>query len=83
MQTHTIEVLSLNSARVTIKPPLVRKATENHLMKPTSLVKLTPLSLVSAKLEIEYATRFLYDKIDQTLALHGPHMALWLTVTGS
>ena len=34
---------------------LVRKATGNHLVESTSLENLRALSLVSAKLEIEYA----------------------------
>ena len=37
--------------------PLVRKPTGNHLMNSTSLEKLRALSLVSATLQIEYATQ--------------------------
>ena len=53
--------LSSNSTRVTIKRQLVRKATGDHLIKSTSLVKkLRALSLISDKLKIEYATQFKY-----------------------
>ena len=45
-------VVSSNPTRVIIKTPL---ATGNHLIKSTSLEKLRAVSLVSAKLEIEYA----------------------------
>ena len=48
--------MSSNPACVTIKTPLLRKATGNHLTKDTSQEKvLRALSLVSAKLKIEYA----------------------------
>ena len=51
-------VVSSNPALVTIKTPLVREATGNHLMNPTSLGKKPrALSLVSAKLKIELALR--------------------------
>ena len=39
------------------KTPLVRKATGNGLINPRSLKKLTALSLVSAKLELEHGTK--------------------------
>ena len=46
--------LSSNPARVTIKIPLARKATVNHLIKSTFLEETqSPLSLVSATLEFE------------------------------
>ena len=38
--------------------PLVRKAMGNHFMNSTSLEILRALSLVSAMLKIEYATKF-------------------------
>ena len=45
---------------------MVRKATGNHLMNSTSLVKLRALSLVSATLETEYATQcHCFDGIQQ------------------
>ena len=50
MRTHNTGV-----ARVTIIRQLVRKVMGNHLIKSTSLEKLRAVSLVSAKLEIEYA----------------------------
>ena len=53
--------MSSNPASVTIKAPLARKATGNHLRKPTSLGKTTALSLVSATLEIEYGTQIFND----------------------
>ena len=49
-------VVSSNPTRVTIDIPLARKATENHLIKSTSLFRA--LSLVSATPQIEYATQF-------------------------
>ena len=57
MQTHNIEVVSSIPQCVTFKTPLVRKATGNYLIHSTSLEKLRALSLVSAALEIEYATQ--------------------------
>ena len=59
VRTHNTGFVSSNPKRVTMKMPLVRKVTVNHLMKSTSLEKLRALSLVSATLEIEYATQFL------------------------
>ena len=56
MQTHNTGVVSLIPLCVIVKTPLVSKATRNHLIKPTSLEKLRTLSLVSAKLKIEYVT---------------------------
>ena len=50
-------VVSSNPEHVTIKLPLVRKAMGNHLVKSTFLEKLRVLSMVSAKLEIEYVTQ--------------------------
>ena len=44
-------------APVIIKTPLVRKEIGNHFIKSTFLEKLRALSLVSAWLEIEYATQ--------------------------
>ena len=49
--------MSSNQGRVTIKAPQARKTTGNHLTKSTFLGKLRPLSLVSAKVEIEYAVQ--------------------------
>ena len=43
--------------RVTVKTPLARKVTGNHLIKSTCLEKRKALSLVSAKLEIEYVIK--------------------------
>ena len=49
-------IVSSNPTRATIKTPLVRKSMGKDLMKSTSLEKIGALSLISAKLEIEYAT---------------------------
>ena len=57
VRTHSTRVVRSNPARVTIKTPLVGKATGNHLINSISLVKDSE-SLVSATLEIEYATQF-------------------------
>ena len=56
MWTYNTGVVSLIPPCVTFKTPLVRKAAGNHLMNSTSLENLRALSLVSAALEIEYAT---------------------------
>ena len=40
---------------------MARNATGNHLIKTTSLEKVRVLSLVSAKLEIEFATQFFIE----------------------
>ena len=58
MRTHNTGVVSSNPALVTRKMPSMRKATGNHLIKSTSLEKLTALSLVSTNLIIEYPTQF-------------------------
>ena len=50
--THDTGVVSSNPACVALKTSLGRKAMGNHRIKSTFL-----LSLVSAKLEIEYATQ--------------------------
>ena len=39
VRNHNVEVVSSNPARVTIKTPLARNATGNHLTKSTSLEK--------------------------------------------
>ena len=39
MRNHDTRVVSSSPTRVTIKTPLVRKVTGNHLIKPTSLEK--------------------------------------------
>ena len=39
VQTHNAEIASSNPARLTIKTPLVKTATGNHLINATSLVK--------------------------------------------
>ena len=57
MRTHNTGVVSSILPCVTLKTPSVRKATGNHLVNSISLEKLRALSLVSAKLEIEYATQ--------------------------
>ena len=57
MRTHNTEVVSSIPPCATLKMPLVRKTTGNHLVNSTSLEKTQP-SLVSAKLEIEYAAQF-------------------------
>ena len=46
-----------NHTRVTIKTPLAKKATGDHPIKSNSLERLRALSLVSARLESEYAMR--------------------------
>ena len=43
---------------VKISMPLAREATDSPLAKSMSLEKLRALSLVSATLEIEYASQF-------------------------
>ena len=48
---------------VTFKTPLVRKATGNHLMNSSSQAKLRALPLVSATLEIEYATQVHFNEL--------------------
>ena len=57
-QTHSAGAVSLIPPYVTIKTPLVRKAT-GTTSESTSLEKLKTLSLVSATLEIKYAAQFL------------------------
>ena len=47
----------MSSARVTMKTPLVRKATGNLLKRSTILGKLRALSLASVALEIRHATQ--------------------------
>ena len=43
--THNTGVVSSNPARVTMKTPLARKTTGNHLIKPTALEKIqSPVS---------------------------------------
>ena len=54
VRSHNAGVIISNPARVTIKAPLSRTATGNHLVKFTSVQKLRALSLVSAPLDIEY-----------------------------
>ena len=56
MRTHNRRVVSSILSCVIFKTPLVRKATGSHLMNSTSLEKTQ--SLVSATLEIEYATQY-------------------------
>ena len=58
MRTLNAGGVSSNPAPVTMKIPLAKKAMEDHLIVFTSLEKVRALSLVSAKLEIEYATRY-------------------------
>ena len=55
--TRKAGVVSSSPEGVTITTPLVRKATGSHLIKSNSLEKLRALSLVSATLEVEYATQ--------------------------
>ena len=57
MQTHNTGVMSLNPISITIKAPLVREATGNHLIQSPFLDKLRALSLFSVTLKIEYATQ--------------------------
>ena len=67
MRTHNTGVVSSIPPFVTFKVPLVRMATGNHLMKSTSLDRLRALSLVSATLEIEYATQIALEFVVQGL----------------
>ena len=60
-RTHNMGFVSLNSPYVTIETPLVKKATELHLMKSSSLEKLRALSRVSAALEIQYVMQLSMD----------------------
>ena len=55
--------LSGNTTRITIKAPLKRKATGNHLMIPIPLEKLRALSLVSAILKIAYAALLYHYRV--------------------
>ena len=48
VRTHNTGAERSNPGRVTMKTPLVRKATGHHLTKLTSLEKLKALSLASA-----------------------------------
>ena len=50
-------VASSNPALVTVRKPLVRRATGSHLIKAISPGKLRALSLASAAVEIEYAAQ--------------------------
>ena len=68
VRTHNTVVVSSIPPCITIKTPLARKATGNPLLKPTSLVKLSSLPLVSATLEIEYATQ--YSSVFKCCILH-------------
>ena len=52
-------ILSLNPARFAIKVPMVRKATGNHLVKPTSLGETQSPVFYSALLKIEHAMQLL------------------------
>ena len=58
MQTHNVEVVSSNPARVTIKTQLVRKATRNHLVKSTSIEKTQSPVSGFCYAKIEYAMEF-------------------------
>ena len=57
MRTNNAGVVSSSPAGLPIKTLLVRKATRNHRIKSTCLDKAQCMSLVSAKLETEYATQ--------------------------
>ena len=66
-------VVSSSPTPVTFKTPLVRKATGNHLIKSTSLVKrLRALFLVSATLEVEYATQIVTKPLSQFFTIFEP-----------
>ena len=58
MRTRNTGVVSSIPPCVTIKTLLVWKATGNHMNFTSLEKKLRALSLVSATLEIEYATQF-------------------------
>ena len=74
MRTHNTWVVSSIPPSVTFKTPLVvRKATGNHIMNSTYLEKLRALSLVSAKLEIEYALEFYENTIGAECNREPPH----------
>ena len=57
MRTHDTWAVSSTPTCVTVRMQLAMKAKGNHLIKSTSTEKLRALSLVSATLEIEYATQ--------------------------
>ena len=65
VDSYNAGVVSSNPARVSIKTALVGKVTENHLIKSTSIKKIPALPLVSAKLEIGYATQFGYSLVNE------------------
>ena len=57
MRIHNTGVVSEIPPCVTVKTPLVKMTTGNYIMNSTSLKELRAMSLVSATLEIEYATQ--------------------------
>ena len=74
MRTHNTGVVSSIPPCATIKTPSVRKAVGNHLIKSTLIVKLR--ALVTATLEIEYATQF----SNHNKRVVGPNAILTLSV---
>ena len=64
MRTHDTGVVSSNPAPVAIETSLVMKATRSQILNSTPLQTRRASSLVSAKLEIEYAMQFFYSNID-------------------
>ena len=54
-----------NAAPVTIKTAFMRKATGSHLIKSISVEKIRGLSLASAMLKIEYATKVILYNLSE------------------
>ena len=71
-RTHKAGVGSSIPAYVTMKTPLVWKATGNHLIKSTSLEKLRALSLVSTTLEIDnkYISIYIHTYVYRHISIY-------------
>ena len=75
MGTHNTGFVSLISPCATKKAPLMRKATGNHLLKSTFLEKAQYPVLVSATIEIEYATQQFLLHMVEVLVIKQNHKA--------
>ena len=77
MHSHNTGVVSSNSTPVTIKTPLVRKATENHLMKSIPKIDSQPCLwfLLTAKWSMlwRYSLSLHQDQSKSDKKIHFPH----------
>ena len=83
MWTHDTGFASSLPPRVTIEISLGKKATENHLIKSTSLEKLRAPSPVSATLQIEYATQFFILGLNQRSCLNDFSAGKFIILSGN